>query len=134
MVVNYHIALSRIISVVDGCSYDFCVTVVFTIVAHVIVVLTGANYRQIDRIVKLSDFGLSRPMFESDYNRFSKIGKEISIGMFHVRWISPESCSDGIYSLMSEIQSYRVLLYETSLLVNFHTLKLFQKPKNPHFF
>ena len=45
MVVNYCIALSRTISVVDGCSYDFCVTVVFTIVAHVIVILTDANYR-----------------------------------------------------------------------------------------
>ena len=45
MVVNYRIALSCTVSVVDGCSYDFCVTVVFTIVAHVIVVLTDANYR-----------------------------------------------------------------------------------------
>ena len=27
------------------------------------------------RTVKLSDFGMSRPMFESDYYRFSKKGK-----------------------------------------------------------
>ena len=29
------------------------------------------------RTVKLSDFGMSRPMFESDYYRFSKKGKNI---------------------------------------------------------
>ena len=34
------------------------------------------------RTVKLSDFGLSRPMFESDYYRFSKKGKGKSLMLF----------------------------------------------------
>ena len=29
------------------------------------------------RTVKLADFGMSRPMFESDYNRFSKKGRTL---------------------------------------------------------
>ena len=37
-------------SAVDGCSYDLCVTVIFIIVAHVIVILTDA-FNRIDRIV-----------------------------------------------------------------------------------
>eukprot|EP00092_Neocalanus_flemingeri_P012194 GFUD01013149.1.p1 GENE.GFUD01013149.1~~GFUD01013149.1.p1 ORF type:complete len:740 (+),score=179.76 GFUD01013149.1:57-2222(+) len=58
------------------------------------------------RTVKLADFGMSRPMFESDYYRFSKKG------MLPVRWMSPESLADGIFTPMSDIWSYGVLLYE----------------------
>jgi len=58
------------------------------------------------RTVKLADFGMSRPMFESDYYRFSKKG------MLPVRWMSPESLSDGLFTPMSDIWSFGVLLYE----------------------
>jgi len=58
------------------------------------------------RTVKLADFGMSRPMFESDYYRFSKKG------MLPVRWMSPESLADGLFTPMSDIWSYGVLLYE----------------------
>lgn len=37
------------------------------------------------RIVKLGDFGMARPTFESDYYRFARKG------MLPVRWMSPES-------------------------------------------
>jgi len=58
------------------------------------------------RTVKLADFGMTRPMFESDYYRFSKKG------MLPVRWMSPESLADGLFTPMSDIWSYGVLLYE----------------------
>jgi len=58
------------------------------------------------RTVKLADFGMSRPMFENDYYRFSKKG------MLPVRWMSPESLADGLFTPMSDIWSYGVLLYE----------------------
>merc|ERR1712106_966838 len=45
-------------------------------------------------------------MFESDYYRFSRRG------MLPVRWMSPESLADGIFTPMSDIWSYGVLMYE----------------------
>ncbi|XP_064640093.1 uncharacterized protein LOC135495414 isoform X1 [Lineus longissimus] len=58
------------------------------------------------RVVKIGDFGMTRPMIETDYYRFSKKG------MLPVRWMAPESLSDGIFTPHSDIWSYGILLYE----------------------
>ncbi|XP_048752685.2 atrial natriuretic peptide receptor 2-like isoform X2 [Ostrea edulis] len=56
--------------------------------------------------VKIGDFGMTRPIIESDYYRFTKKG------MLPVRWMSPESLSDGLFTAKSDMWSYGVLLYE----------------------
>lgn len=59
-----------------------------------------------NKTVKISDFGMTRHISDSDYYRFTRKG------MLPVRWMSPESLVDGIFTFKSDIWSFGVLVYE----------------------
>lgn len=59
-----------------------------------------------DFTVKIGDFGMTRDIYETDYYR--KGGK----GLLPVRWMSPESLKDGIFTPHSDVWSFGVVLWE----------------------
>ena len=50
-----------------------------------------------DMVVKIGDFGLARDIYKHDYYR--KEGE----GLLPVRWMSPESLVDGVFTTQSDI-------------------------------
>ncbi|CAI9740160.1 proto-oncogene tyrosine-protein kinase ROS-like isoform X2, partial [Octopus vulgaris] len=59
-----------------------------------------------DMVVKIGDFGLARDIYKNDYYR--KEGE----GLLPVRWMSPESLVDGVFTTQSDIWSFGVLMWE----------------------
>ena len=50
-----------------------------------------------EMVVKIGDFGLARDIYKNDYYR--KEGE----GLLPVRWMSPESLVDGVFTTQSDI-------------------------------
>ncbi|XP_014679098.1 PREDICTED: proto-oncogene tyrosine-protein kinase ROS-like, partial [Priapulus caudatus] len=62
------------------------------------------------RVVKIGDFGLARDIYRNDYYR--KEGE----GLLPVRWMSPESLVDGVFTNQSDMWAFGVLLWEVMTL------------------
>ncbi|XP_063241344.1 proto-oncogene tyrosine-protein kinase ROS isoform X2 [Bacillus rossius redtenbacheri] len=58
------------------------------------------------RVVKIGDFGLARDIYKNDYYR--KEGE----GLLPVRWMSPESLVDGVFTSQSDVWAFGVLVWE----------------------
>ncbi|KAF6214551.1 hypothetical protein GE061_009294 [Apolygus lucorum] len=65
------------------------------------------------RVIKLGDFGMTRPMCDNDYYRFNRKG------MLPVRWMAPESLMLGVFTPASDVWSFGVVLYEIITFGNF---------------
>ncbi|XP_050666756.1 insulin-like receptor [Leptidea sinapis] len=63
-----------------------------------------------DLTVKVGDFGMTRDIYETDYYRKG------TKGLLPVRWMSPESLKDGVFSSNSDVWSYGVVLWEMATL------------------
>nr|AVT56270.1 insulin receptor 2 [Oncopeltus fasciatus] len=59
-----------------------------------------------DLVVKIGDFGMTRDVYQTDYYR--KGNK----GLLPIRWMSPESLNDGVFTSKSDSWSYGVVLWE----------------------
>ncbi|KAK2186839.1 hypothetical protein NP493_187g02000 [Ridgeia piscesae] len=64
------------------------------------------SLRNGQRQVKIGDFGLARDIYKSDYYR--KEGE----GLLPVRWMSPESLVDGVFTTQSDVWAFAVMMWE----------------------
>jgi insulin receptor len=63
-----------------------------------------------DLTIKIGDFGMTRDIYETDYYRNG------SKGLLPIRWMSPESLADGIFTSQSDVWSFGVVLWEMATL------------------
>ncbi|KAJ4429989.1 hypothetical protein ANN_22193 [Periplaneta americana] len=63
-----------------------------------------------DLTIKIGDFGMTRDIYETDYYRNG------SKGLLPVRWMSPESLADGVFTSQSDVWSFGVVLWEMTTL------------------
>lgn len=65
-----------------------------------------------DLTVKIGDFGMTRDIYETDYYRKG------TKGLLPVRWMAPESLKDGVFTSLSDVWSYGVVLWEMATLAS----------------
>ncbi|KAF5305887.1 hypothetical protein FQA39_LY09126 [Lamprigera yunnana] len=86
--------------IANGMSYLSDIKLVHRDLAARNVLLAAGN------ICKISDFGLTRDIYEDDaYFKRSK-------GRVPVKWMAPESLSDHVYTNKSDVWSYGILIWE----------------------
>ncbi|KAI7804665.1 putative proto-oncogene tyrosine-protein kinase ROS [Triplophysa rosa] len=89
-----------------GCAYLERMRFVHRDIAARNCLVSVKSYTDPNRIIKIGDFGLARDVYKNDYYR--KRGE----GLLPVRWMSPESLTDGIFNKFSDVWAFGVLLWE----------------------
>ncbi|XP_050988520.1 proto-oncogene tyrosine-protein kinase ROS isoform X2 [Labeo rohita] len=89
-----------------GCAYLEKMHFVHRDIAARNCLVSVRGYTDPERVVKIGDFGLARDVYKNDYYR--KKGE----GLLPVRWMSPESLTDGIFNKYSDVWAFGVLLWE----------------------
>nr|XP_022292756.1 proto-oncogene tyrosine-protein kinase ROS-like isoform X1 [Crassostrea virginica] len=92
------------VHVARGCSYLEEMHFVHRDLAARNCLVSSKNPREM--VVKIGDFGLARDIYKNDYYR--KEGE----GLLPVRWMSPESLVDGVFTTQSDIWAFGVLSWE----------------------
>ncbi|XP_039528142.1 proto-oncogene tyrosine-protein kinase ROS [Pimephales promelas] len=110
---NTHKGLLNLTSLLDisldaatGCAYLERKHFVHRDIAARNCLVSVRSYTDPGRVVKIGDFGLARDVYKNDYYR--KKGE----GLLPVRWMSPESLTDGIFNKYSDVWAFGVLLWE----------------------
>uniref|UniRef100_A0AAR2LHF4 Tyrosine-protein kinase receptor n=1 Tax=Pygocentrus nattereri TaxID=42514 RepID=A0AAR2LHF4_PYGNA len=94
------------VDVANGCVYLEKLHFVHRDLAARNCLVSVRGYADPDRVIKIGDFGLARDVYKSDYYR--KRGE----GLLPVRWMPPESLTDGIFNKHSDVWAFGVLLWE----------------------
>ncbi|KAG9509172.1 Tyrosine-protein kinase transforming protein ros, partial [Fragariocoptes setiger] len=105
--------LTICLDVADGCCYLEQQRHVHRDLAARNCLVSGVDHQQMigagggpRRVVKLADFGLARDIYKKDYYR-----KRTDSAM-PVKWLAPESLNSHIFTTMSDVWSFGVLVWE----------------------
>ena len=60
-------------------------------------------------VIKIADFGLSEDVYAKNYFRQGSSGEVVKLPM---KWMAPESLTDGHFSEKSDVVSQCIILYE----------------------
>ncbi|RMZ95429.1 proto-oncogene tyrosine- kinase ROS-like [Brachionus plicatilis] len=61
--------------------------------------------------VKLADFGLARELYTSHKREYYKQVKDVH-KLLPIRWMAPESLSDGVYTTKTDVWSFGIVVWE----------------------
>ncbi|XP_016664767.1 protein sevenless isoform X2 [Acyrthosiphon pisum] len=91
------------IDVAEGCSYLKNMHLVHRDLAARNCLVSSSDPKE--QVIKIGDFGLARKMYAHYYRKEGE-------ALLPVRWMSPESLVDGVYTSQSDVWAFGVLLWE----------------------